>query len=109
MRKFTKESQYSVLVVGVDVKSQDGVDFDWFIASQHRTKLPAVECGQDFARHHCAAGFQHMDAAQQSAAIDDTCDHKARFRQACWKIGPHCLWRSKVLGVRLSRRGWIGK
>ena len=57
---FSRRTAASRTIVGVDIKSEDGVDLDGFVSPQHRAKLPAIQGGQNFAGHDRRGWFEHL-------------------------------------------------
>ena len=53
-------------VVGIDVEAEDGINFDWLLASSYWAEFPVVEGCQYFAGHDRGSRLQHMRISYQA-------------------------------------------
>ena len=96
-------------VVGIDIEADDHADFDGLISAQCRTKLPAVERGQDFAGHHgrCLVPERAVVATVRRGRV------RIRSPVASWAVPreDRRAWLEAQSGLRrsLGRGRGIGK
>ena len=93
------EGVHLVAVVGVDVETEDGVDFHGLGAAGGGAEFPVGESGHDFCGHGGGAGFEDLQIFQIATGVEFAFDDDAGVGKSGGEIGAEALRTGEGSGV----------